>query len=78
MFKIRLVAARHRETTERRAVRTSFFQPDLPFQLLLKDGRHGSQNVSTRYTDDVGRRAVERGVRYVGVVKQWFVRPPED
>lgn len=79
-FKIRLVAARHRETTERRAVRTSFFQPDLPFQLLLKDGRHSSQNVSTRYTDDVGRRAVERGVRYVGVVKQgtllWSVLYP--
>jgi hypothetical protein len=69
-FKIRLVAARYRETIERRAVRTSFFQPELPFQLLLKDGRHSSQNVSTRYTDDVGRRAVERGVRYVGVVKQ--------
>ena len=79
-FKIRLVAARHRETTERRAVRTSFFQPDLPFQLLLKDGRHSSQNVSARYTDDVGRRAVERGVRYVGVVKQgtllWSVLYP--
>lgn len=79
-FKVRLVAARHRETTERRAVRTSLFQPEFPFQLLLKDGRHSSQNVSTRYTDDVGRRAVERGVRYVGVVKQgtllWSVLYP--
>jgi hypothetical protein len=79
-FKVRLVAARYRETTERRAVRTSLFQSELPFQLLLKDGRHSSQNVSTRYTDDVGRRAVERGVRYVGVVKQgtllWSVLYP--
>jgi hypothetical protein len=69
-FKIRLVAARYRETTERRAVRTSLFQPELPFQLLLKDGRLSSQNVSTRYTDDIGRRAIERGVRCIGVVKQ--------
>ncbi len=69
-FKIRLVAARHRETTERRAVRTSLFQSELEYKLLLKDGRHSSQNVSPRFTDDVGRRAVERGVRYVGVIKQ--------
>jgi hypothetical protein len=79
-FKIRLVAARYRETTERRAARTSLFQSEMPFQLLLKDGRHSSQNVSTRYTDDVGRRAVERGVRYIGVVKQgtllWSVLYP--
>ena len=70
IFKVRLVAARHRETTERRAVRTSLFHSELVFRLLLKDGRHSSQNVSTRYTDDVGRRAVEQKVRYVGVVKQ--------
>jgi hypothetical protein len=69
-FKVRLVAARHRETTERRAVRTSLFHSELEFRLLLKDGRHSSQNVSTRYTDDIGRRAVEQNVRYVGVVKQ--------
>jgi hypothetical protein len=69
-FKVRMIAARHRETIERRAVRTSLFQSELDYKLLLKDGRHSSQNVSTRYTDDVGRRAVERGVRYVGVVKQ--------
>ena len=69
-FKVRLVAARHRETTERRAVRTSLFHSELEFRLLLKDGRHSSQNVSTRYTDDVGRKAVEQNVRYVGVVKQ--------
>lgn len=69
-FKIRLVAARHRETTERHAIRTSFFQSEIPFQLFLKDGRHSSQNVSARFTDEIGRRAVERGVRYVGVVKQ--------
>lgn len=69
-FKIRLVAARQRETTERRAVRTSLFQSELQFDLLLKDGRHSSQNVSTRYSDDIGRRAVEQNVRYVGVIKQ--------
>jgi hypothetical protein len=69
-FKVRLVAARHRETTERRAVRTALYQPDVDFDLLLKDGRHSSQNVSTRYTDDVGRRAVEQRIRYVGVVKK--------
>lgn len=79
-FKVRLVAARHRETTERRAVRTSLFHSDLKYQLLLKDGRHSSQNVSTRYADDIGRRAVEQDVRYVGVVKQgtllWSVLYP--
>lgn len=75
-FKVRLVAARHRETTERRAVRTSLYQSEVEFGLLLKDGRHSSQNVSTRYTDDVGRRAVERGVRYVGVVKQGTLLTP--
>lgn len=69
-FKIRMVAARHRETVERRAIRTSLFQSELDYGLLLKDGRHSSQNVSPRYTDDVGRKAVERQVRYVGVVKQ--------
>jgi hypothetical protein len=69
-FKVRLVAARHRETTERRAVRTSLYHSELEFRLLLKDGRHSSQNVSTRYTDDIGRKAVEQNVRYVGVVKQ--------
>ncbi|MCB9420768.1 MAG: hypothetical protein H6667_13255 [Ardenticatenaceae bacterium] len=69
-FKVRFVAARHRETTERRAVRTSLFHSELEFRLLLKDGRHSSQNVSTRYSDDIGRRAVEQNVRYVGVVKQ--------
>lgn len=69
-FKVRLVAARHRETTERRAVRTSLFHSELEFRLLLKDGRHSSQNVSTRYSDDIGRRTVEQNVRYIGVVKQ--------
>jgi hypothetical protein len=74
-LRVRLLAARHRETTERKAVRTALFQKSLldshlPLKLLLKDGRHSSQNVSTRFTDDVGRKAVERGVRYVGVVKQ--------
>ena len=64
------MAARHRETTERKAVRTSLFHSELEFRLLLKDGRHSSQNVSTRYSDDIGRRAVEQNVRYVGVVKQ--------
>lgn len=69
-FKVRMVAARHRETTERKAIRTSLFQSELDYELLLKDGRHSSQNVSPRYSDDVGRRAIERKVRYVGVVKQ--------
>ncbi len=69
-FQVRLVAARHRETTERRAVKTSLFHSELEFRLLLKDGRHSSQNVSTRFTDDIGRKAVEQNVRYVGVVKQ--------
>lgn len=69
-FKVRYVAARHRETTERYAVRKSLFHSQLEFRLLLKDGRHSSQNVSTRYTDDIGRRAIEQNVRYVGVVKQ--------
>ncbi len=69
-FTVRIVAARHREATERRAVRTSLFHSELEFRLLLKDGRHSSQNVSARYTDDVGRKAVEQNVRYVGVVKQ--------
>lgn len=69
-FKVRMIAARHRETIERRAIRTSLFQSELDYGLLLKDGRHSSQNVSPRYTDDVGRRAIERQVRYVGVVKQ--------
>lgn len=69
-FKVRFVAARHRETIERRAVRTSLFHSELEFRLLLKDGRHSSQNVSTRYSDDIGRRAIEQNVRYVGVVKQ--------
>ncbi len=69
-FKVRLVAARHRETTERRAVRSSLFHSELDFHLLLKDGRHSSQNVSPRFSDEIGRRAVEQNVRYVGVVKQ--------
>jgi hypothetical protein len=69
-YKVRLVAARHRETTERRAVKTSLFHSELEFSLLLKDGRHSSQNVSTRFTDNIGRKAVEQNVRYVGVVKQ--------
>jgi len=68
-YKVRYAAARQRETIERRATRNSFFIPDVSFGLLLKDGRLNSQNVSTRYTDDIGRKAVERGIRYVGVVK---------
>ena len=69
-YKVRLAAARYRETTERKAVRTALFQSRTSFDLLLKDGRLSSQNVSPRYTEDIGRRAVERGVRYVGVVKK--------
>jgi len=69
-YKVRLAAARYRETTERKAVRTALFQSRVEFGLLLKDGRLSSQNVSPRYTEDIGRRAVERGVRYVGVVKK--------
>jgi len=68
-LKIRLVAARQRETTERRAVRHALFRPDIDISLFLKDGRHSSQNVSPRFTDDVGRCATRRGIRYVGVVK---------
>ena len=69
-YKLRLAAARYRETTERRAVRTSLFQSKANFGLLLKDGRLSSQNVSPRFTEDIGRRSVERGIRYVGVVKK--------
>lgn len=69
-FKLRLAAARSRELTEKRAVRTYLFQETLQASLLLKDGRLSSQNCSTRYTDDLGRRCVERNIKYVGVVKQ--------
>lgn len=68
-YKVRFAAAKQRETIERRATRNAFFQPDASFGLFLKEGRLNSQNVSTRYTDDIGRKAVERGIRYVGVVK---------
>jgi len=72
-YKVRLVAARHRETTERHAIRTALFQSQVPISLFLKDGRHSSQNVSARFSDYLGRKAVERGVRFVGVVKSGTV-----
>ena len=69
-FKLRLAAARSREITERRAIRTFLNQQRIKAPLFLKDGRLSSQNCSTRYMDDLGRLAVRRGVRLVGVVKQ--------
>jgi hypothetical protein len=69
-FKLRLAAARSREITERRAIRTFLNQQTVPAPLFLKDGRLSSQSCSTRYMDDLGRLAVRRGVRLVGVVKE--------
>lgn len=69
-FKLRLAAARSREITERRAVRTFLNQQGVQAPLFLKDGRLSSQSCSTRYMDDLGRLAARRGVRLVGVVKQ--------
>lgn len=69
-FKLRLAAARSREITERRAIRTFLNQRRIEAPLFLKDGRLSSQNCSTRYMDDLGRLAVRRGIRLVGVVKQ--------
>jgi hypothetical protein len=74
-LKVRLMAARQRELTERRALMTALFQRELVagvsrLSLLLKDGRLSAQNVQPAFMDEVGRSAVERGVRLVGVVKQ--------
>ncbi len=69
-FKLRLAAARSREISERRAVRTFLNQHRVCAPVFLKDGRLSSQNCSTRYMDSLGRLAVRRGVRLVGVVKQ--------
>jgi hypothetical protein len=69
-FKLRLAAARLREITERRSIRIFLNQGRVSAPLFLKDGRLSAQSCSTRYMDDLGRLAVRRGVRMVGVVKQ--------
>jgi hypothetical protein len=74
-LKVRLLAARQREMTERQAIMTALHQREIisgvsRMDLLLKDGRLSSQNVQPRFMDEVGRTAVERGVRLLGVIKQ--------
>ena len=74
-LKVRLMAARQREMTERRALMTALFQRELVagvsrMSLILKDGRLSAQNVQPAFMDEIGRAAVERGVRLIGVVKQ--------
>jgi hypothetical protein len=70
LFKLRLAAARARDYTEKRATRIFLNQDTGQVKILLRDGRLGSQNCSTRYTDDLARLFVRRGIRWVGVVKQ--------
>lgn len=74
-LKVRLLAARQREMTERQAMMTALHQRKLVsgvsrMDLILKDGRLSSQNVQPQFMDEIGRSAVERGVRLVGVIKQ--------
>ncbi|MEM6379208.1 MAG: hypothetical protein AAF705_13425, partial [Bacteroidota bacterium] len=73
-LKVRLMAARNRELTERQAIMNALYQPelvsdDIRMNLLLKDGRLSSQNVQPGFMDEIGRSAVEQGVRLVGFVK---------
>lgn len=80
MFKLRLAAARARDLTEKRATRIFLNQDTARVNTLLRDGRLSSQNCSTRYTDDLARLFVRRGIHWVGVIKQgsllWTVLYP--
>lgn len=69
-FKLRLAAARARDLTEKRATRIFLNQDTVQVKTLLRDGRLSSQNCSTRYTDDLARLFVRRGIHWVGFIKQ--------
>src|SRR5207249_3988251 len=80
LFKLRIAAARARDLTEKRAMRIFLNQDKVHVNIMLRDGRLASQHCSTRYTDDLARLFVRRGVRWIGVVKQgstlWMVLYP--